>query len=395
MNTKRTLIFAALGLAVCLQPTHAQNIVWSDGSDGALAPDGTITNIVIDLSEAKTGVWDENNEAHAGKGIYDPAKWAVVFKYSNVSIPRGVTVSFKNHPSHAPVVWLVADSATILGTVDVSGHPGQSGPLGLTPTEPGPGGFRGGPSGPAGCGVGLGPGGGDQASHATFKDLCFPCSDIWTGNQLIGGSGGSGSEGNAGGGGGGAIMIGAAYSLINEGAIYAKGGGSGWAGGSGGTVKIVAQEVLGSGEINCLADGTSAGAGRAHIFTKVLAPEMRIYPETTAASYYYDPIVWPADSTPSVSIVQVGADCSRDEPTAPLAGTADFTVEDEHPVAIKMETTNFPLEGTVLVRAAYKWGAASWVRASYLDGNEAKAHWRASYRFPKGYTTLQARATAP
>ena len=60
-----------------------------------------------------------------------------------------------------------------------------------------------------------------------------------------------------------------------------------------------------------------------------------------------------------------------------------------------METKNFPIEGVVQVRAAQKWGSAAWVRALYVSGNQAGALWRATNTFVKGYTTLQARATAP
>ena len=55
----------------------------SDGSDGALVING---NTTIDLGLAITGAWDMNNAAHAGAGVYDSNKWAVVFKYTSVFI---------------------------------------------------------------------------------------------------------------------------------------------------------------------------------------------------------------------------------------------------------------------------------------------------------------------
>ncbi len=70
----------------------------SDGSDGELHITESTT---IDLSDAVTGKWDDDNAAHAGKGIYDPDKWAIVFKYTRVTIDSGRTLSFKNHPSRA------------------------------------------------------------------------------------------------------------------------------------------------------------------------------------------------------------------------------------------------------------------------------------------------------
>lgn len=65
----------------------AQMDVGSDGSDGAFAP---VASIQIDLSAADTG---------AGSGHYDSDRWAVIFNYTSVDIPGGVTVSFNNHPS--------------------------------------------------------------------------------------------------------------------------------------------------------------------------------------------------------------------------------------------------------------------------------------------------------
>jgi len=107
-----------------------------------------------------TGSWDANNSANAGKGIYDAAKWAVVFKYTSVTIDAGATLTFTNHASRAPVVWLVSGNVTIAGNVRLNGASAVASP-GLA--EPGPGGFRGGMSyftpGVAGS-AGLGPGGG-------------------------------------------------------------------------------------------------------------------------------------------------------------------------------------------------------------------------------------------
>src|ERR1051325_5230274 len=98
------------GCIALLQQANAARVIPSDGSDEAFTP---TDNVVVDLSQAVTGTWDANNHENAGKGIYDPAKWAVVFKYSSVNIPAGKTVTFKNHPSRAPVVWLVTGDVTV------------------------------------------------------------------------------------------------------------------------------------------------------------------------------------------------------------------------------------------------------------------------------------------
>ena len=94
----------------------------STGADGAFNPGSDVT---IDL---------------ATQGTYDPVEWAVVFNYTDINIPAGVKVTFLNHPSGAPVVWLASGDVTIAGTVDVSGEDGEDISLGEF-SVPGPGGF--------------------------------------------------------------------------------------------------------------------------------------------------------------------------------------------------------------------------------------------------------------
>ena len=132
-----SLLIGALAFVLCALTTVASINIPSDGSDGALV---VSNNFVIDLSQAITGKWNDNNSANEGKGIYDPEKWAVVFKYSSVTIQGGATVTFRNHASRAPVVWLVSGDVTINGMVSLDGQQGLTSPW---LAEPGPGGFRG------------------------------------------------------------------------------------------------------------------------------------------------------------------------------------------------------------------------------------------------------------
>lgn len=74
MKTKLTLTLAALGLALCLHPVSAQLTIPSDGSDGPLNPPPGSGVYIIDLSQAQPGVWNANNSANAGKGIYDSSR---------------------------------------------------------------------------------------------------------------------------------------------------------------------------------------------------------------------------------------------------------------------------------------------------------------------------------
>jgi hypothetical protein len=152
--------------------------------------------------------------------------------------------------------------------------------------------------------------------------------------------------------------------------------------------------VLGSGEINCLGQ-RAGGPGRTRIQADYLAPSLRVYPETVAVRNSGPPVIWPPEATPSVRIVSVDASATPEDPTAPLVSNANVAIENDALAVIVIETRNFPLEGVVQVRASYKWGGANWVQAAYMEGNMALARWRLSYTFPKGYTTLQARAIAP
>lgn len=156
------LMTCAVVAAMSMEVARAALNIPSDGSDGALV---ITNNTVIDLSQAVTGNWNANDNANIGKGIYDSNNWAVVFKYSSVTIQGGATVTFKNDASRAPVVWLVQGNVTINGTVSLDGQSYNQSPPTLA--EPGPSGFRGG----AGYYVssstesaGFGPGGGGKGA---------------------------------------------------------------------------------------------------------------------------------------------------------------------------------------------------------------------------------------
>ena len=405
MKTKIAFTLVALGLAACLRPAHGQLVIPSDGSDGALTPGLSPTNVVIDLSQAVPGVWNADNTANAGKGIYDSNKWAVVFKYSSVSIPAGVAVSFINHPTHAPVVWLVQGNVAINGSVNLNGAAGTSSALqALTPAEPGPGGFRGAAAGPQGTGSGLGPGGGNAGPSNGTGGLGLYSTSY--GNPsvlpLIGGSGGGAQGNGAAGAAGGSLLVGAAGTITIAGGVYAKGGSTPnlAGGGSGGAVRLIGSQILGSGEINCMGESGFIGAltgdaGRIRIESPVLAASLRTYPETIAVPPATPPLIWPPDVAPKVRVVSVDTFGAPADPTAPLVSSADVAIQNDTPAVIMLETSNFPIEGIVQVRAAQKWGTASWIRAYYVSGNQATAQWRATNTFVKGYTTLQARATAP
>jgi hypothetical protein len=229
----------------------------ADGSDGSLH---VTADTVIDLSQAPTAAWDTastdvgSNGSNAGNGVYDPDKWAVVFKYASVTVDADATLTFANHPSRAPVVWLVSGDVTIDGTVDVGGADGASPPA---LAEPGPGGFRGGSADYGGSvtpGSGFGPGGGTNTgayggSYGSSND-----SEVRPyGNPslipLLGGSGGAGDDyyDSSGGAGGGGITY-QLLALLGSASILSNGGDRGTlhrcvhdlpGGGSGGGIRVI------------------------------------------------------------------------------------------------------------------------------------------------------------
>jgi hypothetical protein len=398
-HTRTRHLLTLLTAALLTTAAHAQLSIPSDGSDGAFNP---AANVEIDLGLATTALW---NTPGSGNGVYDADKWAVVFKYSSVNIPAGVKVTFKNHPTYAPVVWLVQGNVTIAGELNLDGKPGKSYVVGsLIPTEPGPGGFRGGAVGPSGRSYGYGPGGSGPSDNGFGNNGQY--LNVYGNPQivpLIGGSG-SASKGSpqAGSGAGGAIAIFAAQSALIEGTISAKGGNTnnpddnntGFASmGSGGAVKVVALTVSGSGSISCQRD--AATAGRIRIETSNLAPTLRSFPETIGVPPANPPIIWPAANAPTARVVSVDAVNAPVDPRAPLVAGADVAIQNSNQVAILIETQNFPIEGAVQLNITPKFGARTTLNATRLSGDITSATWRVQTTLPQGFVTLQARATQP
>lgn len=384
----------------------------SDGSDGAL---NITQDTVIDLSQAVTGVWDQNNAANAGKGVYDPDKWAIVFKYTSVNIAGhtsgipavidGRKLKFKNHPSHAPVVWLVQGSVNIEGIVDVAGQEAATPDptLGILPRESGPGGFRGAAFGPSGRGSGYGPGGSGPGGFTTGHGVYLTAYGNPQIIPLIGGSGGGSyqysSTISAGAGAGGAILIAAAQTITVSGRIDARGG-EGFdssSSGSGGAIRLIAQQVIGGGALQAVSPGEP---GRLRIETATPlptapAPVLQTFPETIGVPPSNPPIIWPAANAPKARVVSVDAQPAPADPSSPLVAAADVAIQNNNPVNILIETRDFPIEGVVQLAVIPKFAGRSMLPATRIGGDINLATWRVTTTLPKGFVTLQARATQP
>jgi hypothetical protein len=386
-SSKQYWIFIAFLLVLIARESSAQPIIPSDGSDGPL---NIVSNTVIDLSQAVTGVWSNDNSANTGKGIYDPSKWAVIFKYSSVSISNGAKLSFKNHPTHAPVVWLVTGNVTIAGELSLDG---QNSTADSTIPEPGPGGYRGGAERLVNSGLapgpGFGPGGDSQrsANYAYGNSLIVP---------LIGGSGsGPHSADNvSGGAGGGAVLIASAGTVSITGSCHAYGGSSANYGASGGGIRILADHILGNGSI--YATGTAGGgSGRIRLEGSSISPQLNVNPSASAAIPVPDPpVIWPSSDMPTLRLVSVAGKLAPNDPHASILTDVDLVITTNLTV-LSFETANFPTNGRVDVFVKPRNGTQANYQASIVSGNNSLATWQLLTNLPLNYCVIQARAVAP
>lgn len=386
---------------VLLAPPAAALDVSSDGSDGAFSP---VANTVVDLSLAPTATWTTPG---TGAGVYDPDKWAVVFKYSSVNIPSGVTVTFKNHPSGAPVVWLVNGSVTIAGTVSLDGEAQAGGQY--RPSTPGPGGFAGGRAlfsnayqGSAGFGPGGGHygSGGNGGSHSLDADgLGF--GRAYGNSQALPLRGGSGGGANTiggligGGGGGGAILVAAATNVQLNGAVRTNGG-SGDAGsfdggaGAGGAIRLIAPRVAGSGTLRAISGGgfVAASAGFIRVEADTLTLTDLGQPPYTYGLPGATPQLWPDASAPRLRAVSYGGAPIAADPRPHFTLPADVTVTATGPLPLVIEADNIPIASAVFVRVTPQFGQAIEVSASFTSGDATSSVWTASLQLPRGFASL-------
>ncbi len=384
-------------------PVQADINIPSDGSDGAL---NITQNTEIDLSLAVTGQWNDSNAANAGKGVYDPNQWAVVFKYSSVNVGPGATVTFKNHPSHAPVVWLVGGDIVISGTVSVDGR-GYNTSNPLSPNEPGPGGFRGGAISPLSTGKGgYGPDGGRPIDNFGGENSYGGNYGVSYGNPdlapLIGGSGASGIPGGylgrgAGASGAGALLIATSKSVLIEGQIRALGGytidsrgalGAQVSKGGDGAIRIVGDTIQGGGQIN-------AGSGRIRTEANSLSARLTLTPNTIGVPPGLNPQIWPIESAPRAFIRSVHTAPVPNNPLAGVETATDLNIQTNGALKVTIETRNFPPNGAVTLRVIPKYGAFYDVAAGFANGGFSNATWSATTTLPQGFCVLQAHATSP
>ncbi len=393
-----TRVLMLLGVVIAsATPALAQFISGSDGSDGAFAPSEPDT--VVDLSLAATASWDTPSPV-PGQGVYDPDQWAVVFKYTTVSIPVGVTVTFLNHPSGAPVVWLTTGDVDIEGVVNLDGEGYFRPSFPYTYSEPGPGGFAGGApyfSSILRQSGGFGPGGGDYDNGGDYGTgtFAYGSPNIL---PLIGGSGGGGSPSSqpgdcVGGAAGGAILIASSgtITVLSTGQISARGGDGYYytGGGSGGAIRLVANQIGGSGSLLATASsghnpGTS-GRIRLEAYTNAFTGSAN-----PTLTFSVPGSVFPSSSAPTLRATTIGG---KPVPADPKAGVREVGVAvSTGEVVLEIEATNIPVgtSVTVLVKPAHD--APFTVTSDPLAGTLASSTAQASLSLPDGPVEIQLRA---
>ena len=159
--------------------------------------------------------------------------------------------------------------------------------------------------------------------------------------------------------------------------------------GSGGAIKLIAEQVLGAGTLDALTEG------RVRIETPLLATTLITYPETVAVPPSSPPVIWPPANTPTVRIVSIDGIAAPADPVAPMQASADVVIQNNSPVAIVIATTHFPIEGVVQLRVARKFSVSQLLTAAYVSGDLNAATWSVSTTLTDGFSGMQARATSP
>jgi hypothetical protein len=315
---RTTLLLIALS---CLLPLAAQAQTFNSGSTGADgALDLTAGNREVQLPESG------------------------ILNYTTVNIPAGKKVTFKRNLRNTPVIMLASGNITIHGTIDVSAPISQSYP-GPTNSVPGPGGFNG--AGP--CGVGFGPGGGLPPNGDNGRWL-GPLSLV----PIIGGSGGGGFNNSGGcwpgGGGGGAILIASSGSItLTTGASIQALGRHTWSNGgtagSGGAIRLVANALNVSGEIN--ACGGNCGVVRLEAPQGALAFTGTSSPPAVLSTI--NPVTVPS-AAPALNIISIGG-YSVPSYSGQRFDTVDLLLPRQlpEPISVVVQASNVPVGSQVKV----------------------------------------------
>lgn len=427
-------VLGRVAVVLCVMPAASlADIVvpGANGADGSFSP--TSASTVVDLSFAATVSFADFQAGIdppgfvPGNGVYIPEQWAVVFRYSSVNIPAGVTVSFTNHPKRAPVVWLVSGAVNVNGTINVSGQNGHGDSPGTAVfSEPGPGGFHGGRGVQLAPGsAGRGPGGGGYQLDSNGAAGSFGTVGATSGVNvagktygsaalvpLLGGSGGScRAEAypyavRAGGGaGGGAILIAATGAIaFSGGTIRARGGDWGnynGSAGAGGAIRLVCDSALGSATLDARGGSGYTGAGglgriqidaNSSTLGGTIQPPLGAPNPPGAAAR-----IWPESTAPRLRVVSLGGAAVTADPAASFTFPLPDVYTAEVDPVIVIEGINVPLTWQLDVRVVPWEGPSIIVSATPQPGSTFElSTWTATIpQLPNGASAITARSYQP
>lgn len=428
----RRIVIGWLGFCALVPVAALGQIVipGANGSDGALViPGGTLVTKDLALADTQPD-WESQPNPNPGEGVYDPNRWAVIYRYTSVTVNSNARVAFSNHPSRAPVLWLVSGNVTIDSGSIVDLNGGIF--VGCAPSEPAPGGFRGAQGG-TGTGQppgdGFGPGGGTRVFGvgqsggsfggigASYPDGSRPAPPLYGSVfllPLIGGSGGAAlynTQGSCTGGmaGGGAILIAATGTITVNGTIRANGGDRndiGAAAGSGGAVRLLADQVVGSGTLSARGGdgwGTSdGGAGRIAVNANLINLTTASNPPYNAFVPVSDPVLlFPPAAAPQVrATTLVAGGQTYNFPADPRGQfsfpSSDLAFDTNDPVTVNIAAQNVPLDWVVTVRITPRSGPSLTVTADPLQGSLGSSTTSATIANPpRGFGAIQVRAHRP
>jgi hypothetical protein len=339
-----------------------------------------------------------------------------VYNYTTVTMASFSTLTFVGGSDNSHVVILATGDVTLNSgsTISVNGNvsPGGSPTIGGTG---GPGGFAGGNGAVTSnlAAAGQGPGGGQPVAGTpgAAQRGTYGAPDAFvTLIPLFGGSGGAGGATSAGGGGGGAILIASSTRInIAGGQIRANGGNwgpfsgfcssSSASAGSGGAIRLVAPQILGSGTLRAIGgssctNGTAGGDGRIRLeastmeFTGSAIP----VPSTSLSLGAVSPVGSPVlANVPTLAIASIGGQA------LPSTTAASYFVPDvtlplgtANPVPVALSATNTPVGAptAMAVRLLPQTGSWTDVPVTTHTGTFASSTASADVTFPVGRVSV-------
>jgi hypothetical protein len=185
---------------------------------------------------------------------------------------------------------------------------------------------------------------------------------------------------------------------------FGGGGSTGYArytgGGSGGAIRLVANQILGSGQIQAYGDGAGE-PGRIRLEGNVVSSTLSITPLTVGVQPNSPVIIWPAANAPTVVVTSIAGISVPPDPSAVMSSSTsadDLTIGNTSPVAIRLQTTNFPTNGAVYVYISPRNGGnETTLQAGFVSGNANQATWQVTTTAPLqvgGHTIILARAVS-